>query len=799
MTRAALHALLSHWRRHPGQLATLLLGIAIATALFSAVQAINAEARASYAASEATLSPDAPDHLTSPAGRIPMQTFLALRAAGWQVSPVWEGETPEGLTVQGYDFLTLPMGSLPDLAPTLAQMPPSALITLPPPQWAAPESLAAAPQATPAPGLAPGLLVTTIDGAMALAPSGAITHLLVAPDAAQPLTRPPLAEVAPTLTRSRPQGGAEIARLTRSFHLNLTAFGLLSFAVGLFIAHGAIGLAFEQRRPMFRTLRALGLSTRLLAALTLAELTAFALVAGTLGLALGHVTAAALLPDVSASLRGLYGAALPGQLAFRPSWAATGLAIALAGTLAAGAGALLALARLPILASAKPRAWARASTRSLALQAAAGAALAAVGAAAVPLIGGLPGGFALLGGLLLGAALALPALLAALLAAAQHLARRPLAQWLWADARQQLPGLRLALMALLLALATNIGVGTMVSSFRLTFTGFLDQRLVSELYVTARSEDEATRLRAFLDTRPEVQATLPIWHVDVPMADQGAGELYGVADHPTYRDNWPLLSVTPGAWDRLATGDAVMINEQLARRAALGPGDTLQLAPDWQPEIVATYSDYGNPGPQAIVSVPALTRHFPDVPKLRHGIRVAPDDIPTLTAAITDDFGLPATALVPNAEIKAYSLAIFERTFAVTAALNALTLGVAALAILTAMLTLSTMRLPQIAPVWAMGTTRARLASLEALRTLALAAFTALFALPLGLALAWALLAVVNTEAFGWRLPMFLFPGQWALLFATALAAAALACFWPVLKLRRTQPATFLKTFASER
>ncbi|MBS8229232.1 FtsX-like permease family protein, partial [Vannielia litorea] len=625
------------------------------------------------------------------------------------------------------------------------------------------------------------------------------THLLLLPETAQPLARPPLQDVAPGLTRTRPEGGTGIARLTRSFHLNLTAFGMLSFAVGLFIAHGAIGLAFEQRRPMFRTLRALGVSTRLLAALTLAELTLFALVAGSLGLALGHLTAALLLPDVSASLRGLYGAALPGQLTFRPAWAATGLAIALAGTLAAGTGALLALARLPILASAKPRAWARATTRPLLLQAAAGGLLAAAGAAAVPLLGGLPGGFALLGGMLLGAALMLPALLAGLLALAQSFARRPLAQWLWADARQQLPGLRLALMALLLALATNIGVGTMVSSFRLTFTGFLDQRLVSELYVTARSEEDATRLRTWLATRPEVEAVLPIWHVEIPLADQGTGELYGVADHATYRENWPLLSASPNAWDRLATGEAVMINEQLARRAGLAPGDTLPLTPDWQPEITATYSDYGNPGPQAIVATPALTRHFPELSKLRHGLRVAPENVEALTTALTEDYGLPPTALVPNAEIKAYSLAIFERTFAVTAALNALTLGVAALAILTAMLTLSTMRLPQIAPVWAMGTTRARLARLEALRTLALAAFTALFALPLGLALAWALLAVVNTEAFGWRLPMFLFPGQWALLFAAAIGAAALACAWPVLKLRRTQPAAFLKTFASER
>ena len=47
MWRAGLAALLSHWRRHPGQAATLELGLALATALWTGVQAINAEARAS--------------------------------------------------------------------------------------------------------------------------------------------------------------------------------------------------------------------------------------------------------------------------------------------------------------------------------------------------------------------------------------------------------------------------------------------------------------------------------------------------------------------------------------------------------------------------------------------------------------------------------------------------------------------------------------------------------------------------------------------------------------------------------
>ena len=43
-----LRVLLSHWRHAPLQLGLLVLGLALATALWSAVQAINSEARASY-------------------------------------------------------------------------------------------------------------------------------------------------------------------------------------------------------------------------------------------------------------------------------------------------------------------------------------------------------------------------------------------------------------------------------------------------------------------------------------------------------------------------------------------------------------------------------------------------------------------------------------------------------------------------------------------------------------------------------------------------------------------------------
>ena len=176
-----------------------------------------------------------------------------------------------------------------------------------------------------------------------------------------------------------------------------------------------------------------------------------AVVAGLIGVAAGYGIAAALLPDLAASLRGLYGARVAGDLRLAPSWWLAGIGISLGGALAATAGSLWRAWSLPPLAVAQPGAWLRSQRRARRAQLAAAVVLAAGGLAALLFGRDLAAGFAVMGGLLLAAALALPALLAGLLAAAERAARRPMTQWLWADTRQQLSGLSMALMALLLA------------------------------------------------------------------------------------------------------------------------------------------------------------------------------------------------------------------------------------------------------------------------------------------------------------------------------------------------------------
>jgi len=71
-------------------------------------------------------------------------------------------------------------------------------------------------------------------------------------------------------------------------------------------------------------------------------------------------------------------------------------------------------------------------------------------------------------------------------------------------------------------------------------------------------------------------------------------------------------------------------------------------------------------------------------------------------------------------------------------------------------------------------------------------------AVPLGWLLAWCLDAVINVQAFGWRLPLRIFPLQLLQLMALALLATLLASAWPLYRLFRTQPADLLRTFANE-
>jgi len=813
-------ALLSHWRRHPVQFFSVLTGLWLATSLLTGVEALNSQARDSYARASQLIGGEPQASLSTPNGAtFPQQWFVDLRRLGWPVSPVLQGRLIlKGHENQRLQLMGIEPVSLPgDSAVAGQAMPIERIVEFfspPGSTWISPETLRAlnlAEGATPATetgqtlpplraqtDMAPGVLLVDI---------GVAQRVLEQPEQLSRLLLPKdfHADI-PAAFKGQLQlksSGEEnnLARLTESFHLNLDALGFLSFIVGLFIVHAAIGLALEQRRGLLRTLRACGVSARMLIACLIVELGALALIGGLFGVVSGYWLASVLLPDVAASLRGLYGAEVAGQLRLSPWWWFSGIGLSLLGALLAGANSLLRAARLPLLAVADPQAWHQQHARWLRRQGWVAGICAVIALAALVWGNSLGSGFVLMAGLLLGAALALPVLLSALLNGLLGRSRSVLGQWFLADCRQQLPALSLALMALLLAMAANIGAGSMTAGFRQTFNDWLEQRLTAELYLNPSNPAQARELSTWLKQQANVTAIMPNWQVSVSLQGWPA-DVFGIIDHPHYRQHWPLLeSRGDDPWAALAKDDAVMLSEQLARRLKVTPGDHLSIPTpggSWSPRIVGIYADYGNPKGHVLVNSNHLLRGWPQLTPNRFNLRIDPSNIPALLTALQARFQLDDSRIVDQARLKGWSVQVFERTFAATAALNSLTLAVAGVALFISLLTQSQSRLGQLAPLWALGVTRRQLMLLNLGQTWLLALLTLVLALPLGIGLAWCLDAVINVQAFGWRLPLRVFPWQLLQLMGLALLATLLASAWPLYSLYRTQPADLLRTFAHE-
>ena len=193
-----LAVLLSHWRRHPMQLATLLIGLISATALWSGVQALNQQARSSYDRAAATFGGARTAALVGRNGAtFPQQLFVDLRRAGWPVSPVLEGRIQIGgrsFRLLGIEPVTLPaeVGNAPAIGRAGLQSfvtPPGEILVSPEtlselglPEGAAPPASGSTslPPLRVAAQLAPGIMVVDIGIAQRLLKlPGQVSRLLI--------------------------------------------------------------------------------------------------------------------------------------------------------------------------------------------------------------------------------------------------------------------------------------------------------------------------------------------------------------------------------------------------------------------------------------------------------------------------------------------------------------------------------------------------------------------------------------------------------------------------------------------
>jgi len=148
--------------------------------------------------------------------------------------------------------------------------------------------------------------------------------------------------------------------------------------------------------------------------------------------------------------------------------------------------------------------------------------------------------------------------------------------------------------------------------------------------------------------------------------------------------------------------------------------------------------------------------------------------------------------ILDNAELRGEVLRVFERTFAITTALQGIAALVAALAVVLVLTALVRERERELAVVRVLGGSPAQLAALVAGQALFLGVAGALGGLGLGLVVGWVLVAVINVQSFGWSL-RFTLPSSVLWSTACVLPACLLAGGLPAWLSLRLRPQEALR------
>ena len=374
-------------------------------------------------------------------------------------------------------------------------------------------------------------------------------------------------------------------------------------------------------------------------------------------------------------------------------------------------------------------------------------------------------------------------------------AAHPLARWRYRELAVMVRRLALPVVALQFAVAAVLAIQALVTSFEATFEQWLAQRLSADWYVElptgakgAAAETIFTRFEA--ESRAAEQPFT--WH----RVARGRVRVSTLAGEPlgtrvdllalSARDSqapvsdlvsdWSLLEAQGQPWERVAEGQ-IMVNEQLALRHGLALGDQLQMVfaetePEqanqsgtFQARVVGVYADYGRPSGEILISASWLPEGF--VPRFESfSVNASQGSIEVLTRELKQLWQVDELEVRNNGMLKALASSVFQQTFLLTRAISVLTLALAAVSLLIMGWVFFNTRLwyYQLLDAWGVSLAERRG---ELLRlSLGLSLSVALAALPLGIWLTWVLVSRINPLAFGWSLPMAVYPVFWLELLA---------------------------------
>lgn len=636
--------------------------------------------------------------------------------------------------------------------------------------------------------------------------------LVVAPQHIASVERAVAAVIPPNARVIRPKTRSdEIARMLQSFRLNLAALAYVALLVGMYLIYNTVAISVVQRRPEIGTVRAIGATRGAVFRTFIAEGVLFGVSGSALGLALGALLATFSVAAVSRTVDTLYVASHADRVAYDPLLFAKAFVLGvLAAVVAAAFPALDAAGTLPAI-TLRARGFERRIRRLAPRTAWAGLALLAlaVPCTRVPAIGGVPV-FGYLAGLLIifGGSLLAPLAVATLARAGAGLAARRPALGLAAGNLAGAPiRTSVAVAAVSIAIAMTVAVAVLVASFRITVVAWADETLRADLFVhplgigdastDARfSPGVATRIAAL----PDVEHVETLREITLPfrgrLTNVGAIDLRSLAGGDRVRllggaDADRLARALPGT-----TG--VLISEPFATKFGAAPGDRIILPTPSGPvafTVAAVYNDYTTDAGMVLLDARTYRGLFHDDSINSIAVYARPGtDLLHLRSGIVRMLLPLRVDAATNRELRDLVVQVFDRTFAITYALDVIAIVIAVLGVVSTLFALVLERRMEFGLLRYLGVTIGGVRRIVLTEAAAVGLLGGALGVAVGMLLALDLIFVINRQAFGWLIELHVPWGFLGEAIVSVIIAAVVAGVYPAAVAARIRTADAVRS-----
>lgn len=599
----------------------------------------------------------------------------------------------------------------------------------------------------------------------------------------------------------------ENRKMLAAFRWNLHVLSYIALIVGAFLIYNTVAVSVVRRRNEIGIVRALGMSRKAITLGFLAEALFYGCIGSALGLLLGRVMAVSAVQLVGNTVQALYVSSQPAPVEFSITGIVTAFVIGIGISLFAALEPAVEAARIaPVEAMARGREEyvARVRSRRTIYLAVLLFVLAAF-CSRMPAINGQPI-LAYFAALLLVAATALAIPNVVILAA--NLSDRLVASFLGVEPLLALRSLRASLgrtsimtAALATAIAMTASVGIMVGSFRETVWLWMNNQLRADFYLRPAGSAAADRHPTMDASIPDAIERLPgVDAVDrfrvYPIFYQGLPASLG-GDEINQRHVSTATRFLPGE-DRdailrkLPSGNYAIVSEPFANKHDVHVGEVLRLplaGVDRAFQVLGIYYDYSTERGFIIVDRNTLLKYLPDRAISNLAVYLKPNaNEDSVRRQIDNVIAGHAVLVFTNRRLRSDAIAIFDRSFRITYALEAVAVIVAVLGIAGALLAQVIDRRREFALLRFLGAAQSQIRHIILCEAGLLGLLATALGLALGTLLSLILVFVINKQSFGWTIQFHWPFGLLAAALAGIYLATVLAALYPARTAMRMNP-----------